>query len=125
MESKNIGVESLPGKPRYSSSRLSLERISMTNNEMSNEDITGDHQDKTTNDETEDVSDERVIRNQSRRIVWSKLLDGLQRLICLGLAAWHYIYTGDTWGSLIIIAAGFIDARIAKAIIIKFLNLKK
>ena len=55
--------------------------------------------------------------------VWGNALDSLQRLICLGLGTWHYIYTGDLFGSLIILAAGFIDARIAKEVLKKFLKI--
>jgi hypothetical protein len=45
---------------------------------------------------------------------WYLLIDILQRLICLGLGSWHLLSTGDLFSTLVIFAAGFIDARTAK-----------
>jgi hypothetical protein len=52
----------------------------------------------------------------------NRVLDGLQRLTFLVLAAWHLYQTGDVLGSLVILAAGFIDARTAKAVLTRFLQ---
>jgi hypothetical protein len=46
--------------------------------------------------------------------VW---LNAIQRLLCMGLAAWILLLTLNVWLFLLILAAGFIDAQLAKKIL--------
>ena len=48
-----------------------------------------------------------------------QILDAIQRLTCLGLAAWILIHTNDYIEFAEILTLGFIDARKAKEVIVR------
>jgi len=52
-------------------------------------------------------------------------IDILQRVVCLGLGSWHLLTTGDLFSTLVIFAAGFIDAHTAKQALIRVLRGEK